>query len=159
MTLGRPSPGNVMSVIHHLVLHLAVTFKHWERTFHKCKIVLGVAIWWQHSSNTEVKWCLLLVVSLGSAAGNEVGFPGWCRNRSRELALRPPEGRCLAARWAEGRAPLEPSRRALPSACSQRWPWTASQRGRSVVFSSYWITLVPGAESLPFISGERNSML
>lgn len=115
MTLGRPSLGSVIYMIHHLLLHLAVTFKHWDRNFNKFKITLGVVIWWQHSLNTEVKLRLSLVLSSGSTAGNRRGIP-WLM-----LQYVPTAGLAAVRRQLPGcrfsrRALLEPCRRTLPSA-------------------------------------------
>lgn len=145
MMLGRPSLGSVMHTIQHLLLHLAVTFKHWERNFSKFQIFLGVVIWWQHSLNTGVKLCLLLVVSLGCTAGNQSGI-SWpvLENLLRVslAAIRRQVPGPVGALW-KGAAFCSAENK---TACSQHWLWTASPKERSIGFSSYWITLMPCAE-------------
>jgi len=92
-------------------------------------------------------------VSLGTTAGNQRGV-SWLMLEylptASLAAIRRQVSGCLLSR----RALLVPHRKELPcsaeseTTCSQRWPWTASPKERSVVFSSYWITLMPGAERI-----------
>ena len=164
MTLRRPSLGNVTYMIHHFLPHLAVTFKHWERNFNKFKIVLGVVIWWQHSSNTEVKLRLLLVVSLGSTAGNRRGISWLLLEYLPTVglaAIRRHVPVCLFSR----RALLEACGRALPSAALRAKQLVLSAgRGQLHKRRDQLSLAVIGShsrqvqkESLPFISEERNS--
>ena len=161
MTLRRPNLGNVMYMIHRLLLHLAVTFKHWERNFNKFKNLLGVVIWWQHSSNRSdvshwlCPWEPLLGIS--------VGFPGWCWSTFQQPALLQSEGRYRAACLAEGPfwCPIERSclavLRVKPLVLSAGHGQLHQRRDQLslAVIGSHSCQVQK--ESLLFINGERNS--
>lgn len=91
-------------------------------------------LWFGGSILQTQKQCLLMVVSMGSTAGNQCGMSWLMLESLLKLSLLQLEGRYLDTCSAEG------------SACCQHWLGTASQRKRSVVFSSYWITTMPDAE-------------
>lgn len=147
-----------MYITYHLLFHLAETLKHRGRKFNKFKITLRPVIWWQGSSNVEVKFFLLLQVTLESDPVNRHRI-SWlilaCSLRVH-CAVSQRAGTCPCGK----RTPLEPSRRALASAMlrarqlvpstghGQLHEWS-SQLSLENVGSQYWI--VQGADRiLPF---------
>lgn len=97
-------------------------------------LILVWELWFGGSILQTQKQCLLMVISMGSTAGNQCGMSWLMLESLLKLSLLQLEGRYLDTCSTEG------------PTCCQRWLGTASQRKRSVVFSSYWSTTMPDAE-------------
>lgn len=147
-----------MCITYHLLFHLAATLKHGGRKFNKFKITLTPVIWWQRSSKVEVKFFLLLQVTLESDPVNQHRI-SWlilaCTLRVHCAVSQ------RAGTWPCGkRTPLEPSGRTLASAmlrAKQLVPSTghgqlhewSSQLSLEIGGSPYWT--VQGADRIfPF---------
>lgn len=144
-----------MYITYHLLFHLTATLKHRGRKFNKFEITLRPVIWWQHSSKVEVKFFLLLQVTLESDPVNQ--------HRISWLILACTLGiQCVVSQRAgtwpcDKRTPLEPSGKALATAMlrarqivpstghGQLHEWS-SQLSLETVGSQYWI--VQGADRI-----------